>query len=142
VSTATIVGVGNVAVDVARILISPVAALRHTEKPDYVLTALESSAIRSVHVVGRRGPAHASFTTNPRSGWRDLNPRPLDPRLLGTARCCRCTSFIPPLGQILHGTEVRKLLRNRGKCTTVSRACYATTWTRPRRRPRGDGAHR
>lgn len=62
-ATATVVGVGNVAVDVARILISPVAALRHTEMPDYVLAALESSTIRTVHVVGRRGPAHASFTT-------------------------------------------------------------------------------
>lgn len=60
---ATVIGVGNVAVDVARILITPVDALRHTEMPDHVLAALESSTITDVHVLGRRGPAHASFTT-------------------------------------------------------------------------------
>lgn len=61
--TATVIGVGNVAVDVARILISPLSTLRQTEMPDYVLDALESSTVRNVHVLGRRGPAHASFTT-------------------------------------------------------------------------------
>jgi len=62
-TVATVVGVGNVAIDVARILISPVDSLRHTEMPDHVLAALEASTIRRVHVLGRRGPAHASFTT-------------------------------------------------------------------------------
>lgn len=60
---ACVVGVGNVAVDVARILISPVENLRQTEMPAHVLAALEASTIREVHILGRRGPAHASFTT-------------------------------------------------------------------------------
>jgi ferredoxin--NADP+ reductase len=60
---ATVIGVGNVAVDVARILISPADTLRHTEMPEYVLAALEASTIEHVHILGRRGPAQATFTT-------------------------------------------------------------------------------
>jgi len=60
---AAVIGVGNVAVDVARILVSPVSSLRPTEMLDYVLAALAESTLREVHVLGRRGPAHASFTT-------------------------------------------------------------------------------
>ena len=60
---ATVIGVGNVAVDVARILVTPAAKLSHTEMPDHVLAALAASTITEVHVLGRRGPAHASFTT-------------------------------------------------------------------------------
>lgn len=62
-TTATVIGVGNVAVDVARILVSPIEALRRTEMPDHVLSALEGSTVQHVHVLGRRGPAQASFTT-------------------------------------------------------------------------------
>jgi ferredoxin--NADP+ reductase len=60
---AAIVGVGNVAVDVARILTKPVAELRSTDMPDSVLAALGSSAVTDVHMLGRRGPADARFTT-------------------------------------------------------------------------------
>lgn len=60
---ATVIGVGNVAVDVARILVTPAESLRHTEMPDHVLAALAASTITDVHILGRRGPAHASFTT-------------------------------------------------------------------------------
>jgi ferredoxin--NADP+ reductase len=58
-----VVGVGNVAVDVARILTKPVADLRTTDMPEDVLHALAGSAITDVHVLGRRGPADARFTT-------------------------------------------------------------------------------
>ena len=58
-----VVGVGNVAVDVARILIKDPAALRVTDVPQAVLDTLFGSKIREVHVIGRRGPAQAKFTT-------------------------------------------------------------------------------
>ncbi|MCW2614577.1 MAG: FAD-dependent pyridine nucleotide-disulfide oxidoreductase [Frankiales bacterium] len=57
-----VVGVGNVAVDVARILAKPVDVLRSTDMPDDVLAALERSVVTDVHVLGRRGPAEARFT--------------------------------------------------------------------------------
>jgi len=58
-----VVGVGNVAVDVARILVKDPAALRSTDIPHAVLEALTSSKVREVHMIGRRGPAQAKFTT-------------------------------------------------------------------------------
>ncbi|KAL6237287.1 hypothetical protein BDW75DRAFT_204265 [Aspergillus navahoensis] len=59
---AVIVGQGNVALDVARILLSDVDRLRQTDIADYALEALSSSKIKRVRVVGRRGPLQASFT--------------------------------------------------------------------------------
>ena len=61
--SAVVIGVGNVAVDVARILARDVSELHETDIPEPVLGVLHASSIREVHVVGRRGPAHAKFTT-------------------------------------------------------------------------------
>ena len=58
-----VVGVGNVAVDVARILVRDPATLRSTDIPQPVLEALMASKVREVHMIGRRGPAQAKFTT-------------------------------------------------------------------------------
>jgi ferredoxin--NADP+ reductase len=58
-----VIGVGNVAVDVARILARDPADLHGTDVPQPVLGALIASKVREVHVIGRRGPAQAKFTT-------------------------------------------------------------------------------
>jgi ferredoxin--NADP+ reductase len=58
-----VIGVGNVAVDVARILVRDPAELRPTDVPQPVLDALMASKVREVHMIGRRGPAQAKFTT-------------------------------------------------------------------------------
>ncbi|EXJ55050.1 ferredoxin-NADP+ reductase [Cladophialophora psammophila CBS 110553] len=60
--TAVVVGQGNVALDVARTLLSSVDALRQTDITEYALDALSASKIKHVHVVGRRGPMQAAFT--------------------------------------------------------------------------------
>lgn len=57
---AVIVGQGNVALDVARILLSDVDALRTTDIADHALEALSRSRIKRVRVVGRRGPLQVS----------------------------------------------------------------------------------
>jgi adrenodoxin-NADP+ reductase len=54
--TAVVVGQGNVALDIARILLSPIDELRKTDITEYALEALSKSKIKHVHVVGRRGP--------------------------------------------------------------------------------------
>ncbi|MGH3942461.1 MAG: FAD-dependent oxidoreductase [Pseudonocardiaceae bacterium] len=61
--SAVVVGVGNVAVDVARILAKTVDELRATDMSEHVLKILDASTISDVHIVGRRGPAQAKFTT-------------------------------------------------------------------------------
>jgi ferredoxin/flavodoxin---NADP+ reductase len=58
-----VIGVGNVAVDVARILARPPEDLAQTDVSQPVLDALTASKVRQVHVIGRRGPAQAKFTT-------------------------------------------------------------------------------
>jgi ferredoxin--NADP+ reductase len=57
-----VVGNGNVALDVARVLAKHAVDLRSTEIADNVLAGLESSAVTDVHVFGRRGPGDIKFT--------------------------------------------------------------------------------
>ncbi|RXK39699.1 hypothetical protein M231_03054 [Tremella mesenterica] len=59
----TIVGQGNVALDVARILLKPMSDLENTDMPENVLHTLGESSVKRVRVVGRRGPGQAAFTT-------------------------------------------------------------------------------
>jgi ferredoxin--NADP+ reductase len=59
---AAVVGVGNVAVDVARILCRSPEELAATDIADYALEALSRSRIKEVYLLGRRGPAQAAFT--------------------------------------------------------------------------------
>jgi ferredoxin/flavodoxin---NADP+ reductase len=61
--TAVVVGNGNVAIDVARILLSSHERLAKTDIADHALNALRQSRVQQVHIVGRRGPSDASFTT-------------------------------------------------------------------------------
>jgi ferredoxin--NADP+ reductase len=59
---AVVIGVGNVAVDVARILSRSPAELGRTDIADPALEQLRGSSVREVVMVGRRGPAQAAFT--------------------------------------------------------------------------------
>ncbi|MET8967171.1 FAD-dependent oxidoreductase [Streptomyces hydrogenans] len=59
---AVVVGNGNVALDVARILTADPEALARTDISDRALAALRTSTIREVVLLGRRGPAQAAFT--------------------------------------------------------------------------------
>ncbi|MBM4185590.1 MAG: NADP oxidoreductase, partial [Gemmatimonadetes bacterium] len=62
VERVAVVGVGNVAVDVARILSKTPDELAKTDIADHALEALRRSKIREVTMLGRRGPAQAAFT--------------------------------------------------------------------------------
>ncbi len=57
-----VVGVGNVALDVSRILAKTGEELHVTEIPDNVYEVLKTNKAKEVHVLGRRGPAQAKFT--------------------------------------------------------------------------------
>ncbi|MCY3986777.1 MAG: FAD-dependent oxidoreductase [Candidatus Dadabacteria bacterium] len=57
-----IVGVGNVAVDVARILSLTRGEMEKTDIADYALEKLAASGIKEIQMLGRRGPAQAAFT--------------------------------------------------------------------------------
>jgi ferredoxin--NADP+ reductase len=57
-----IVGQGNVAADLCRILAKSVDELRTTDIARHALDALAASRVKEIHVIGRRGPAQAKFT--------------------------------------------------------------------------------
>jgi ferredoxin--NADP+ reductase len=57
-----VVGNGNVAVDVARILTRSVDELARTDIAEHALEALRRSRVKAVHLLGRRGPAQAAFS--------------------------------------------------------------------------------
>lgn len=57
-----IVGNGNVAMDVARVLLAPPDALATTDIAEHAMPVLRASAVREVVLLGRRGPAQAAFS--------------------------------------------------------------------------------
>lgn len=80
-----VVGNGNVAIDVARILALPVEALEKTDIADHALEVLRESRVREVTLLGRRGPAQAAFTNPELKEFGrlegvsvDVSPRELD----------------------------------------------------------------
>lgn len=76
-----IVGHGNVALDVARILAKPVEELSSTDIAQHALDALSESRVKEIHIFGRRGPVQAKFTSQ---------------ELGEVARITACTPFVNP----------------------------------------------
>ncbi|GJJ78293.1 adrenodoxin-NADP+ reductase [Entomortierella parvispora] len=60
--TAVVIGQGNVALDVARILLTPLEELKKTDLTEKTVKILEKSAVKHVYVIGRRGPLEVAFT--------------------------------------------------------------------------------
>jgi ferredoxin--NADP+ reductase len=63
VRSVVVVGVGNVALDVGRVLARTAAELEPTDMPQHVLDTLAAMPVEEVVILGRRGPAQATFTT-------------------------------------------------------------------------------
>jgi ferredoxin--NADP+ reductase len=116
VERAAVVGVGNVAIDVARILVRTPEELAKTDIADYALDALRHSRIREVFLLGRRGPAQAAFT-NPEvkeigeMADADVIVRPdevqLDPLSRAQVEAAQDRTLLKKV-EILQGYSVRK----------------------------------
>jgi ferredoxin--NADP+ reductase len=72
-TSVAVIGVGNVAADVTRILARPVADLTGTEMPAHALAALRDSRIRDIHLVGRRGPLQTKISVKELRELGDLD---------------------------------------------------------------------
>jgi ferredoxin--NADP+ reductase len=101
VESAVVIGVGNVAVDVARMLARGVNELRPTDMPQAALGVLAESRVREVHMVGRRGPSQARFTTKE---LRELGSLPdteviVDPAELALDPAYADPSGLPAVGR-------------------------------------------
>lgn len=67
-----VAGNGNVALDVARILVADPSALARTDIADHALAALRASKVREVVLLGRRGPEHAAYSASELLALRHL----------------------------------------------------------------------
>ncbi|MFE7173733.1 FAD-dependent oxidoreductase [Streptomyces sp. NPDC057616] len=98
VRSAVVIGVGNVAVDVTRMLARGPAELSPTDMPQAALRALAASRVGDIHMVGRRGPSQARFTTKE---LRELGGLPgagllVDPAELALDPGCADLASLPP----------------------------------------------
>jgi ferredoxin/flavodoxin---NADP+ reductase len=101
--TAVVIGAGNVAMDVARMLALDPAELDATDTATHALAKLHQSNIRTVIICGRRGPEHASFTS---PELRDL------PKLERTDVYIDLNEIEKSLVRVEAAGEVEKELRN------------------------------
>ena len=70
--TAIVVGMGNVAIDAARILAKSPEELQPTDIADHALLLLRQSQVKNIYVLGRRGPVQAKFSTPEIKEFRNL----------------------------------------------------------------------
>jgi ferredoxin--NADP+ reductase len=101
--TAVVIGAGNVAMDVARILAIDPTELDPTDVAEHALAKLKLSNIRTVIICGRRGPEHAAFTA---PELRDL------PKLENTDVYIDSKQIAEAIKHIEMMDEVEKDLRN------------------------------
>ena len=67
-----VIGNGNVAIDIARLLVKTRAELSHTDITNDALDAIEAAAITDIHMLGRRGPVEAKYTNKELREMGDL----------------------------------------------------------------------
>ncbi|CAM5310244.1 NADP oxidoreductase [Streptomyces xanthochromogenes] len=91
--SAVVIGAGNVAVDVARMLARGAAELRPTDVPQSALGALAVSQVREVHMAARRGPSQARFTTKE---LRELGSLPGADVTVAVDELARDPDFVDP----------------------------------------------
>ena len=101
--TAVVIGAGNVAMDVARMLAIDPSELDQTDTAEYALAKLKQSKIRQVYICGRRAPEHAAFTA---SELRDLPKLDNTDVYIDVDQINQATKRIEQIG------EVEKDLRN------------------------------
>ncbi|PPQ72895.1 hypothetical protein CVT24_001492 [Panaeolus cyanescens] len=84
----SIIGNGNVSLDVARMLLTNVEVLAQYDVPQHVLDVLSRSAVKHVSIIGRRGPLEAAFTMKELREMISLPEAsmvPLDPSIITTS---------------------------------------------------------
>ncbi|WP_306367910.1 FAD-dependent oxidoreductase [Nocardiopsis sp. CC223A] len=125
-----VVGAGNVALDVARILVKTADELRHTDIPQPVLEALAASRVRTVHLLARRGPLQARFTA---PELRDLLELPDVDLVVDPAQVDIDLTRIR--GEVARAARTNlRLLRERAALPPKGhpRAVHLHFWSRPR----------
>jgi len=92
--TAVVIGQGNVAADVSRILAKTLDELKNTDIAQHALEVLAESRIRDIYVIGRRGPAQAKFTSKELKEFGEL---------------ADCTPVVDPEELVLNPASITEL---------------------------------
>ncbi|GAA5036455.1 FAD-dependent oxidoreductase [Microbacterium fluvii] len=122
-----VIGNGNVALDVARVLAKHPEDLRSTEVPDNVLAGLEASPVTDVHVFGRRGPESIKFTP---IELRELGEVPDVDIVLADEDFAHLEGFVPGNNQLKVMLRTFDQWRTRGT-TGASRRLHLHFFHRP-----------
>ncbi|MER5470941.1 FAD-dependent oxidoreductase [Streptomyces sp. NPDC002685] len=93
--SAVVIGIGNVAVDVTRILARGAPELSPTDMPQAALSALAASEVTEISMVGRRGPSQARFTTKE---LRELGSLPEADVVVDQAELALDPAYLDPSG--------------------------------------------
>ena len=135
--TAVVVGVGNVALDVARVLVKTSEELGDTDMAHEVLASLADKHVTDVHVLGRRGPAYTAFTTKE---LRELGQLPDLDLLLDAHDLELDASSLAVVEQDKVAARNVAVMREwAGRASTgASRRVHLHFWTRPTRLLGGD----
>ncbi|XP_021431298.1 NADPH:adrenodoxin oxidoreductase, mitochondrial isoform X1 [Oncorhynchus mykiss] len=137
--TAVILGQGNVALDVARILLSPVDILKKTDITQHALDALAESSVRRVLIVGRRGPLQVACTIKELREMVNLpgtRPEMEASEFEGIAETLKCLNSTFPLPKASIGTIylTRNMLQTPPSQSCRNSADQQQSLARPRKR--------
>jgi ferredoxin/flavodoxin---NADP+ reductase len=116
-----VIGNGNVALDVARVLSSDPDELTHTDISDHALTALRGSRVREIVIAARRGPEHSAFTL---------------PELIGLTTTAEVVLAAPDREAVLRDLATVTDTVTRQKLEILSELADAATPADPASRPR------
>lgn len=84
----SLIGIGNVSLDVARMLLTPVSVLQKYDVPEHVLEVLSRSSVKHVSIIARRGPLEVACTTKELRelvNLPDASMVPIDKQILAEA---------------------------------------------------------
>jgi ferredoxin/flavodoxin---NADP+ reductase len=126
---AVVVGLGNVAMDVTRILARDPKELAETDIADYALAALRESKIEEVVVLGRRGPAQSAFTPREIMDIGELPGVQLridgepgtirrDEALVGAVK--KNVDYLAEVAALPHDTSAKRVVRLRFLCSPTA----------------------
>lgn len=100
-----IIGNGNVALDLARLLVKTRSELSATDMAPHAVDAIANAPIRDVYIFGRRGPIEASFTKKELSEMRDLE------QCVALARSEQLCLELPPIGETDYPPRIYNMKR-------------------------------
>jgi ferredoxin--NADP+ reductase len=114
--TAVIIGQGNVAIDVCRILSKSVDELKQTDIAQHALDALAESKIKDIYMIGRRGPAQAAFTPQEAKelGELEIADAMVNARDMQLGATCEAELLLADKGHNRKNMEILKGLAEKG----------------------------